>query len=423
MIQSIDSALQARIKSNLQTLANKSNPSMQTIVSRPRTPIFDKKFWQETIVQGMETAVCTSVAVRKQKRYADKVFVSYVTNTGYLVVKSATIRNPIKKMIWTVEMTIPNCVACSIEFNGEFRRGGLNIEYYTEEIPWLFYSTTSGELKAGKIGGPYETLSSDNVMTLDVVRGIASQDKSIDQGMVVFYIFGGLVYYRQYISGVWDSQYQIEMAPVNAEQIKAERLFDYRICLHVTDANGALWEVFTKMAASGWNGHEYLTTGITGTLKVTEIIYIDKTASEYLTAMTGAEVKTLYALSPVMTKAENVADEDGDFGYLVRVMFDEIVMNTAGNEYNFTITDAFNTIYHATGVAENRRELLLTFPNFNNAISPVTIAYTPGTATGEIANMDATSTQATLTGLVPYDVPAPVVQTVENIIDWIEVTP
>jgi hypothetical protein len=177
------------------------------------------------------------------------------------------------------------------------------------------------------------------------------------------------------------------------------------------------------MAASGWNGIEYLTAGIAADVMTTEVVYIDRMVTEYLTAITGAEVKTLYALSPVMKKAENIANGEGDFGYLVRVTFDEIVMNTSGSEYNFTITDAYNVTYHATVATENGREILLEFPDFNNATNPVVIAYTPGTATGEVASLEADSITIELTGLVPTYTPPPVPISVENTIDWIEVTP
>lgn len=421
-MRQIDSTIKARALLNLQTTANNANPSMETVVSRPRTPIFDKRFWQETIIQTSAMIACTSVAVRRVGKTADKVYAAYVTNLGTLVVKSALITYPISNMSWSVELTISNCVACALEFDGSFVRVGRDVEYRTESIPWLFYTTTSGELNAGLLGGSFETLVSSNVLAIDVVRGIASRYKDIDQGLIVFYVFDGSVYYQQLIDGVWQGQEPVDIAPENAVQIKVERLFDYRICLHVTDTSGALWEVFTKMTASGWNGHEYLSAAIEMNLNVTEITYYESMENEYISVGTDVTITALYGLSPLILRAENYANVEGDYGYLIRLTFDELVFGTTGNEYQFTLTDSLNTVFHCDAIINNGRELLLTFPNLNNVTNPVVMAYTPGTVMGEVVALDADSISITLTGLVPTYVPPPVVLSIENTIDWMEIT-
>jgi len=97
------------------------------------------------------------------------------------------------------------------------------------------------------------------------------------------------------------------------------------------------------------------------------------------------------------------------------------VKNTFGSEYQFVLTDSYGIEWHAISATENGRELLLTFGNMNNAGNPVTLSYSPGTATGEVALLETDSIVFTLTGLIPYYVEPPVVTGLLNTSDWLEV--
>lgn len=421
-MRTIDTTLKERFLLSQLTKANNANPVMEVIASRPRTQITDKRLWEETIITAGASATCTSVAIRRTGRLPDRVYVSYISGST-LYVKSAALTYPLSSMVWTVEKTVENCIGCALEFDGEFIEWERIVEYRTESEPWLMYVTTSGQLFVGKLSGPFTPIVGSNVTSIDAVRGVSSAENDIDQGLIIFYTYGGDTYYNQRINGTWEGEIKVDIGPANAVSLKCERLFDWRIVLQITDASGALWEVFTKMYTTGWIGREHLTNRIASTVSVSEITYIDKKTEELLQTITSAQLTTLYALSPVIKKVENLANNENDWGYLVKVTFDEAVMNTAGSEYNFSITDAYNMVWHATTAQENGRELLLTFGNFNNASNPVVIAYAPGTATGEVAQLEATSKAAIFTGLIPYDIPAPVLQTIENTIDYIEVQP
>jgi len=409
----IDSTIKSRTTSNIQTIANNSNPSMQVVVSRPRTPIFDKRFWQETIVTAGASATCTSVAVRKTGKLPDRIFVAYIAG-GTLTVKSASLTYPISNMAWAVESTIPNCVACALEFDGNFIRSGRNVEYRTESTPWLFYTTMAGELWAGILGESFELLAAAGASTIDVVRGISSLYKDIDQGMVVFYILNSAVYYRQLIAGVWQGQQEVEIAPANPVSIKVERLFDYRICLQITDSSGALWEVFTKMEASGWNGTEYISLSLSQTSELIEVHYRDFATDENITLSLSQESKILYALSPVMVGTENIDDGNGNYGLQVRITWDENIFGSAGHAGNFSLSDE-NTSWIGQSLTQDGRDFLITFVDFNNAVNPVTATYTPGTMMGDVVAVESCSIEFTASGLIPTEIPIPESLSAENL--------
>ena len=212
------------------------------------------------IVSPNVTATDTSTAVRRQHEgdLGDVAYVAQIVGTT-LTVKRATITVAITDMIWETVETIANCSNCALAFDGAFVRGShFDVEYETNELPWLFYVTSTGQLMAGVLGGSYESLVGANVTAIDAVRGVASKYKDIDQGLIVFYAISGSVYYRQRVDGTWLDQESVSLAPANVVSIKAERTFDYRIVLQITDNAGALHEVFSRMESSGWQSSEYL---------------------------------------------------------------------------------------------------------------------------------------------------------------------
>ena len=97
---------------------NNNAPSVEVIVSRARAPIARAEHWQECIVQGSATATVTSVAVEKTGREFSNVY-AYIAG-GVLTVKKAEFVIPLRRMQWQTVETIPNAVACAVEFDGRF---------------------------------------------------------------------------------------------------------------------------------------------------------------------------------------------------------------------------------------------------------------------------------------------------------------
>lgn len=412
-----DSSFLDKVLTNIQTPQNKNSPEMEVICVRAFTGITRKEYWQESIITEDEAATVTSVAVRRTGKNPDRVFAAYVTASGNLVVKSSKITYPTSKMAWTVEAEIEGCMSCAVEFDGSFIRQKRDIEYWTETEPWLIYTTVAGALYAGILGGPYELLAASGVTQVDIVRGIRSIHGDIDQGLLVFYIVAGGVFYRQFIAGNWEAQQTVSLAPDDAVAVKAERLFDYRIVLHVEDISGSIWEVFSNMEASGWISQDHISVSLTTLSRMVNIRYLTANdPDERITVSLITACRIRYAISPVMVYAENINNGEDDFGYKIRVTFDERVYDP---DTEFILTDSATGSWGCTSAIKISDWIMeLEFLNFNNAQGICKLSYTSGSLMGEVVPVEAGFVYFTPVNLIPFEVDPPVVVSIENIEDW-----
>ena len=436
-MRSIDSEIKARLEKQHQTVHENNEHSMEIIVSRPRTAIVHQRYWQESIVTAGATAVCTSVAIKRTGRWGETVYVAYVDSTGLLTVKSAPLRFPIREMSWTTVTTIAGCAACALEFDGSFVRGSRDkVEHYTDALPWLFYTTTTGELKGGILGSPYESLVGANVTAIDAVRGVASKYKDIDQGLLVFYVIAGSLYYRDLIAGVWGDQTSVSIAPADIVSVRAERTFDYRIVLQVTDTSGALHEIFTKMESSGWN--DSIALQLVGASIVSyeslSISYEDYYEGTDLKLTMTANIVDLWPMSEIpalLREAENLPIEmDGDYGYLhddwgylVALTFNQVIRNAEDYPTDFVLVDDAGTIWYGQEAYKDNphsRTVYVLFTNFNNAQNPITATALAGNLWNGLTLIEETSVEFNAQNLVPFATEPPVVISIENIESWEE---
>lgn len=415
-MREIETELLTRILKNVQSVQNENAPSVEIIVSRANTPILRPEFWQESIVTAGATATCTSVAVKKTGRKITDVYVSYVAG-GVLIVKKAAFLLPVTRMVWETVETIEGAVACAIEFDGTFQRIERKVEFRTDDVPYLFYTTATGALMYGLVGAEtYDTLVASGVSDIDAVMGVESRYGEVSQGLIVFYVVAGAVCYKQLIDGVWQGQETVAIAPANAVSVKAERLFDYRIVLHVTDSTGALYEVLSKMEASGWNSQDFISAAIGVVSSSMSIHYPDRYESIRISAAVETISASLYTLSPIMISAVNIDNGEGNYGYKVMVTFDERIYDV---DTGFSMTDTEYGAWPSLSVVKISDKVVeVTFANFNNAVGDCTVAYTPGLMMGDVVAVEADSFVFTPTGLVPFatDPPAPVA--ISNIEDW-----
>lgn len=416
----IDNTVKNRLLQMHQTLYNNANPSMQIEAIRPRTAIFHKRFWQEATITAGATAQSTSVAVQRTEDGDNKVYAAYVSS-GVLTVKVADLVFPVSNMNWTTVLTVSGAVSVCLEFDGKFVKSSLyKSEFYTNELPWVFYTTSTGELKGAILGSDFEVIVGANVSSFDAIRGVSSKYGDVDQGLLIFYIINGTVNYREYLNNEWGDQQTVSIAPANAVKIRAERVFDWRIVLQVQDYSGALYEVFSEPYYSGWVGVEYLTAKVTDmTVDVIEINYADyKNTDEYITASADMEVWAKSISSPYMVSAWNIPtslyDEEteeyyDDYGYYVVLKWSDPVFNLDDNLAQFVMTDSYSATWYPQEIIrdELHNRLILRFTDFNNAGNPITLSYTPGTLSSGIVPVDADSIQFNATGLVPTFVPAP----------------
>lgn len=406
-------------------------PVVKLEAIREQTPVITPLFWTELLVKTIANVTSTSVAVQYDENGIGKVFVAYVADST-LYIRAAQFSYPISEMIWEDVEEIPGCSQCALDFDGRFTRNGTIIEFLTDDLPWLFYTTTSGELKGGILGSPYESLVGANVTAIDAVRGVASKYKDIDQGLLVFYVIAGNLYYRDLIAGVWGDQTSVSIAPADIVSVRAERTFDYRIVLQVTDTSGALHEIFTKMEASGWNGTDYATKLSTVTLSIipTLITYLDAKNDDVAVTASAVALDTwnMSIYSPVLLRAWNVPisletpydpyDDDLDYGYCVIFEFDQIVRNAELFPSDFMIEDDAGSKWYGQEVYLNNRFVTVYFGNFNNAENSITAKALAGNLTNGYTFLTETSVQFNATGLIPVFVPSPVPVSIENIQDW-----
>lgn len=418
----IDAILKAKLLLAQQTYYQNAEPHMEVIVSRAKTPIVDKAFWEEVIVTEDVTSIRTSVTVHKPTRAsADRAYVAYVDDSDILTVKSALFTYPITNMVWAIEETIEDCIDCALEFDGTFvmaDRG--RVEFRTEEMPWLFYVTASGELRGGILGEYSDMIVAANVTAIDAVRGVRSLYGDNDQGLIIFYIVSGDIYYKQYIDGVWSDQEQVTIWTGTAVSIRAERTLDYRIVLQVKDDAGALHEIFTKMQAAGWNSIEMVQ--VTSLSVLSETIHVGYESyqgdPENVDALLEVLSSTLYALPPEMAEAYNIDDGLGDYGYFVKVIWDENISleGTTANAFSMKGSGAF--VWVCIGFSLSGKELTLEFNNFNNIGATADLTYTPGEIIGDIELVESHDIVVTLTNLVPYPVDPPELVSIENIEEY-----
>ena len=429
-LSTIHLGLSDQIKQLNTNLYGTGMPKIAAELRRPVSTIITRQYWQEIIVHSIPDVTITSVAVQRTPFGIGRVFVAYISGTD-LHVRSAQFIHPVSDMDWEEETIIENCSLCSLDFNGYYQSVSDRIEYYTPGLPWLFYTTTSGQLMAGVLGGPYESLVASGVTAIDAIRGVASALENIDQGLFVFYVIDGTVYYRALINGEWDGQAELNIGPENIVEIKAERVFDWRIVLQVKTSTGELYEIFGRMYNSGWTNIEHLTAHAAMAVDVHEIDYHERKLEEHITSLNLMGVAVLYALSPIMMYAENIVasiyDEEieewkDDYGYKVRVHWNENVFGEEANAGSFILVDSNSVVFGSTlvekinassygvGDAQNKyaRDLEITFQNFNNAVGEVSLQYVPGTMTGDIVAVTATSVSFTPTGLVPFATDQPV---------------
>lgn len=389
-MRSIDLSLKERLQLKAMTAANNANPSMEITAIRPQTPIFNSRFWQESVVSAGVTAVCTSVAVRRTGRLADRVYVAYVDSTGLLTVKYAALAYPVSSMTWHTVTTIAGCSACALEFDGTFIKAAYGkVEFRTSELPWLFYITAAGALMGGILGSEYTTLAETGVTAVTAVRGYAKPLWDIDAGLLVFFVVDGDIYYRSRVAEVWSDGAPIAFGPdVTWVYINAINTFDYRIVIQATDSTGALYELFSEPEGIGKKSIDNLEiVDVSATGELVDIIFWDATGNENIEITDiSAAAALIYGLSPIPLAIQNIDNGTGDWGKYLTVRFDYPVYGLIGNAGQIVITDgnlaeyAGQTIEY---VGTDFKTVKIGYTNFNGAYGTTCeLKYTQGTMTG-----------------------------------------
>jgi len=409
--------------SNRRTPANGADPRHVVILQRSRSPLLYSWHlnWDE-VAPGSFTRASAAMRQEAASRPATEAFVGGIDTSGAKIYSAPiSVNGP---GTWALVDSYAGALDVALAFGGgmvplpRYRTG-----FVTEGEPWAFIVTAAGALIARRLDGETvdETIAAANVTRVSAVMGVTSRYRDITQGLLVFYVLStGGVYYKALIDGVWEGPSEVADAPASPVDIGAGRTWDYRIWLHISDAAGAVYEVMSKMAISANANLEYLTAAVSTTIDVYEVTYNDlQSPDEYITASLGAEVTVLWGLAPVLLAVANLDDGAGNWGLKVKLDFDADLYSVAGNDTAFQLIDASSFGFDCTAIAqESARRLVLPVAEFNNAVNPIRLVYTPGTLIGDVELVAAIDQAFTASGLVPTYTDPPVPQSAANIIDW-----
>lgn len=384
-MRNIDNTLDERLNSTMQTVANNANPAVQLRIQRHDVPLHDEDLIERTRILKAAGMTDSDVAVCHPKfgREDEEIWVAYVRN-NVLHIKWAKNTEVLSKADWNDYYFTAEAVSCSIAFDSVVKHNARGIwEFVTEKVPWVFWVTPSGELKAKLCTplGQYEhQLAIANVTDCSAIRGPSGEWGNWNMGLTVFFLMAGGLYYRQYIDGEWCDAEVISAAnSLNKLKIKAFNTWDYRVGVQILTTNGYLYELFSYTEGIGTRGTEHIEISDIRTEVVFQsMAYLEGAEFEHIHLKDiTASVDYIYGLSAVPIEVKNI-EVDGNYGTTIEVEFD--YPNTAQNLLTtaFTLVDSDGNNYLCQGYSLDGTTLTLTFDDFNLSIEAddITLTYT-----------------------------------------------
>ena len=420
-MRNIDSVLEERLDSSLQTIGNNANPIAQMRIQRRQIPVHDEELIERSrIVKAAgitdsDVAVCHPYFGHRD----EQIWVAYVRN-GTLHIKWAQNTEILTKAEWNNYWFTASASACSIAFDSVAKHDARGIwEFVTDEVPWVFW-VEDGALKAKMCTplGDYEhELAVANVTDVSAVRGPSGEYGNWDLGLTVFFVMAGQLYYRQYIDGEWCDAERITfsgLSDITISEIKAFNTWDYRVGLQILASDGKLYELYSYTEGIGTRGTEHLELGVAAEGHLFRIGYGDGYTREHLNVNVAAEGERIYGLSTVPLSAENI-NSSGDWGRKVEITMD--YPNSEGDVSEFVLRDSNGNVYACEDIEFDDEVIRLTFVNFNMAYSAAycTVIYTKGTLMSPVVLTDSFSINFVPTNLVSPSTPAPTVSSIYNL--------
>lgn len=410
----IDPILKARIEKANQTLYENANPAMVAWISRHSTPLTEQTFLERTKIGNYTNVSRVSIAARRPdvNRQADRIYVAFCDN-GVGKVAYADQTAAMSNHVWINIETIPDAIDIAVTFDGTMVKNLRNrIEFKTtDSTPWVFWIDSAGSLYGKLIGEDITTITLANVnaSAVTAIRGIQLDVADDDQGLLVFFILDGSIYYRQGRAGIWENALPLNFGPaVTWADISVSRTWDYRIVLQAKASDGNVYESFTQYEGIAKQNVERLEIrDITAVGEPIEVTYIDTKEEDErieINNISGSG-QIIYGLSPVPVSCVNVNDGTGEWGKYIDLEFDYPVMGIIGSASQFVIKDGNNLSYDGQTIEYiglDNKKVRIGYINFNAAYGTTcTINYTPGTVQGPAAALSAFSFSFTPTKLVP----------------------
>lgn len=423
-MRNIDTVLEERINSSMQTIGENANPAVQMRIQRHDVPLHDEELIERSRIVHRAGLTDSDVAVCHPyfEREDGRIWVAYVRE-GILHVKWAENMEILSRSEWNDYWFTDYAIACSIAFDSKVKHNPQGIwEFITEEIPWVFWVTPEGQLKAKLCTplGQYEhELAIANVTDVSAVRGASGDYGNWDFGLNVFFVMGGNLYYRQMINDVWYDAELIQHPDLNGltiQKIKAFNTWDYRAGVQILTSDGDLYELYSYTEGLGTRSQEHtMINYIEGSMGNFKLQYVGESSFQTKEHTSiGYHDNEIYNYSTnteIPKKAENVSDINGNWGTTIEIRMSEKA--TGALNTDFSLTDGTN-IYQCMGVIYNKRIIRLAFQDFNDAMGNLTVIYTPGTLATPIADVNGFSITFTPEHLGEYIPPVPKVVSAAN---------
>lgn len=386
----VPSYISERLKKNIQTKANDSAPSSKIWISRPSTVLANDEFLErQTVASGSVTDASIAVCHPRMRRDNTDIYVAYVSN-GVARVATAKTKTKMDQHNWFDTGFEEPATAVSIAFDGTMPKAyGSEIEFVTEQTPWIFW-TNNGTLYAQKLGGETVILAEANCSDVSAVRAAWSESSAFEFGLVVFFIIGGSLYYRQLINGNWTDGELVSFGPsgVTWSAVSAFRTWDFRVGVQLKSTNGYIYELFTQFMGIGVRNAEHVSL-----IDATEEHSITKISKHNLPThvehiemsdIAPAPYRFVYELGAVsFVTATNVPDEYGDWGRYLRLTFNKELNpnDVQENILQFSFVDSLGIEFYPEAIRMDTtgRNMTIVYTSFNNATGDCILTYTQGT--------------------------------------------
>ena len=422
----IDSVLKGRVEKAQQTLYENANPSMILWISRYSNPLVNQLFLEQMKIGNYTSINQVSVCARRPNinRQSDRIYAAFCDAGKGKIVYADQVA-VMSSHVWVNAGTLPDAVDIAVAFDGKMVKTLRNrIEFKTiDPMPWVFWVDSAGILYGKNLGDDTSqaTLATANASAVSAIYGMQSDVADFDQGMLVFFILDGDIYYRQYQAGVWGGAVPVNFGPdANWVDIAASRTWDYRIVLQAQSSDGNIYELFTQHAGIAKQNVERINlNNILSAGKMADVTYTDTREDERIDVSDIAAVsQVIYGLSPVPVSCANINDRSGDWGKCIEAAFDYPVTGAVSNAGQFVIMDgngvsyAGQTVEH---VGTDNKKIQIGYVDFNAAYGTAcTLNYTPGTVQGPAVALASFGFSFTPINLVP---PAPAVPMTASNID------
>ena len=328
-----------------------------------------------------------------------------VSHTAYLgenTIWAAFVENDVLKVkyaedtsnpVWT-NYAIPRIVkpsVISMAFNSDIAGGDGYWEFITTERPFIAYIQHGAVYLLNLMDNSVIMLVSENVTDISLVRAPKFIQAKTDYGFVLFFVQENQLCYMQLIGNTW---YDAEIIPLDLpsgtqiDSIEGFVTWDFRVGVLITTSSGDMYQLVSYFEGLSNLMNEHIEVGVSASVVLNEISYYSTQEIEHVEVGLSAIVQLIYGHSAVPVLAQNVEDEEENWGTTVEVIFDYPVhsdgltaamftlVDSRGNNY---ICDSFNISGGGTG-----RKLTLVFDDFNLAglATNVTLSYTKPTSGG-----------------------------------------